>query len=872
MNKTLCLMLLAALPAAAQQLSPQQALERALQSTSATRQQAPSLNRTSAASFKLVETRGPLYVFTDSKQNKTLIAPADARLRPVVAQIDGDFSVNDMPPAMSWLLDQYQAEAATLSATAATTSNEVGDIAKNYASWTPIEPLVKAKWNQLAPYNALCPQGTVTGCVATAMAQVVYTNRFAECQGQISYDWNGQTLSYDFSKANIDFDAMTPTYGAGSTDEAEAAVANLMYACGTSIQTYYGPESTANPAAIGPALATYFGYDQRFTKINWRPYYQTADWERMLYTELAAGRSMVYGGTTATNGAHAFVVDGYSDNGLFHINWGWGGSHNGYFSMSVLNPYSNDINAAQSGFSKGQYAIFITKPGAENPQVVYDPEPLVMEDLSGFKVLDFAASDGFYINHMTTLSFKILNTGKEDYNDYIHVGLFDSDDVEICYNDHMNTVVPPGDIASISIELNVQGEKELQLYPGAHKIKIQDHMRRTIAEFDIEVKDGEPQSGWDPGELSFYIDNLADYTGTTIISGKRWGHSPRITNLEQQTVDLKLVFYVPGTDTSVDTIQAFNKSMASSNGVYYDWETRAPRITLPFGIYDVCYVTNNAPCSPRATIGIGTNIDGIAYAPRPAVDANEAIVLSRTYKGDVQIPEKITVEDKEYTVTAIDDAAFFAQELTSLSLPAGISSIGYDALRFTQSMRHLVIRSPRPPFVHAATCTYGMHYAAAAYVPADSYDAYAPLFTNHHVYSLVESLSATAATTKIKKGEQAVIDVNILPASTHINPDFSVVASTEGIVDVTDAKLNADGKLQISLSAVDYGTTELTVSTPQPGVSPLTVTVEVNDQSAITEINAETEAGQTIYDLSGRRLSKPVRGINIINGRKVLVR
>lgn len=251
MNRTLCLMLLlGALPAAARHLTPEQALERALPATSR-----------SAAVYDFAGKRGSMYVFTDSDCGSTMITPSDSRFRPVLARFDGGLTDGDgtVPPAMEWWFSQYEAEiSAAMSRGESSTGTSVVD---NYASWAPVKPIVKSKWNQLDPYNKRCPSGTVTGCVATAMAQVIYTNRYARCKGGVhSYVWNNQTLSYDFDVAEFDFDAMTDTYDSSSSAEACNAVAELMYACGVSVDMEYGGESSAGTEKIAPALVSYFGY------------------------------------------------------------------------------------------------------------------------------------------------------------------------------------------------------------------------------------------------------------------------------------------------------------------------------------------------------------------------------------------------------------------------------------------------------------------------------------------------------------------------------------------------------------------------------------------------------------------------------------
>lgn len=237
-----------------------------------------------------------------------------------------------------------------------------------------IAPMVKTRWNQGEPYNILCPVQTIngqvyrtyTGCVATAMAQVLKTYEYpTQGFGSNSYTWNNQTLSFDFGNTTFDWANMTDTYNNNSTIEEEDAVAELMYACGIASYMNYsagGSGAAGVNAAVG--LVNYFGYDPTVQYLM-RDYYPLPVWSTMIHEELSKGHPIYYDGANASVG-HAFVLDGYrSADGFFHVNWGWGGMSDGYFSIVTLDPDAQGIGGSTEGYFSGQSGIFNLKPAEE---------------------------------------------------------------------------------------------------------------------------------------------------------------------------------------------------------------------------------------------------------------------------------------------------------------------------------------------------------------------------------------------------------------------------------------------------------------------------------------------------------------------------
>lgn len=382
-------MMVAVLTASAQAISQQEAMER----VSHFLKSAPMAGHRASANMQLEAVAADLphlYVF-NMKEGGYVIASGDERALPVLGYSTTDsFDWRRMPENMrAWIRGYGQAIEAL-------GDMQLTNAAAPRRALATIEPLVKTQWNQYPVYNAMCPmyngrvekyqnQLCVTGCTATAMAQVMnyyqwpqtatpeipgYTyivdnvkdgvkEQFsAEPLAPVTFDWSNMCNRY-----LSDPDAEGQQYPLDVTQAQRNAVATLMRYCGQSVHMAYSPTiSLAYTTPVVEALRTYFGYDKdvRLVKPDG---YTIEQWENMIYDELANKRPVIYSGGS-DDGGHSFVCDGY-DNGLFHINWGWEGYADNYFALSVLNPYATNVaGVAQPGigFCIDQDAIIGIKP------------------------------------------------------------------------------------------------------------------------------------------------------------------------------------------------------------------------------------------------------------------------------------------------------------------------------------------------------------------------------------------------------------------------------------------------------------------------------------------------------------------------------
>ena len=319
----------------------------------------------------------PYYVFPFGENKGFAIVSGDDDMPEIVGYADhGTYDANNMPAAMAAFLNNYRATIEAMKQGNASAIKNIAEAkalrANNTRATTAVSPLLgDIKWNQSEPYNNMCPKydGTnlsATGCVATAMAQVMmywkYPNELkADIQGYKT-STHELTIAGETKGQKYDWDNMLPTYTNNNYTQTQAdAVAKLMLHCGKAVEMDYGEESGAN---VTPGrLAKYFGYDSDLMLDLMRSCFTLAEWTALIDKELQAKRPILYGGQTTKSG-HQFVCDGSDGNGLYHINWGWGGYQDGYFDITILNPGHGGIGAGNvtDGYNRGCDMIIGIQP------------------------------------------------------------------------------------------------------------------------------------------------------------------------------------------------------------------------------------------------------------------------------------------------------------------------------------------------------------------------------------------------------------------------------------------------------------------------------------------------------------------------------
>lgn len=368
-----------------------------------------------------------LYVFSATDASSFLIAGADDRIRPLLAYSDeSGFDPATIPPQMKWWLGEYVREinyalarptSDNLLRINASDADHLATVPqaapfdgfrRTSARFAPIEPLVSSKWDQGSPYNNSCPtiktKRCYTGCVATAMAQVMnYHNWPLKGKGSHSYTtWTSKlSVSFDYEATTFDWANMRDTYNNLSSNDSKNAVATLMLAAGVSVDMDYGTESSgAQSSAVRAGMIEYLDYTEN-TLYYTRAGISNSQWDALVYGALEAGFPVLYTGAGA-GGGHAFVCDGYNDAGLFHINWGWGGYQDGYFALNALDPDGLGTGGGTGGGFNYYQDITVAVPPHVDP---YVPDPSI-------KSAPLYSNSLSVTNETTnpTLNFNIINS------------------------------------------------------------------------------------------------------------------------------------------------------------------------------------------------------------------------------------------------------------------------------------------------------------------------------------------------------------------------------------------------------------------------------------------------------------------------------
>ncbi len=297
-------------------------------------------------SFTLRGTNGMATMYAFNVDNGFVIVAADDCVRPVLGYSnEGRFDINNASDGLLYMLDELSQSIASAVSRGQKPSNDVSiqwenleenGVMNSHRGVSVVEPLIKTKWNQDAPYNMYVPSGCPTGCVATAMAQIMkYWEWPLKGTGEHSYICPPYGEQYaNFGETTYDWANMTLTYGNQSTPEEREAVAVLMRHCGVAVDMAYETDgSGAFSGDVPAAVSNYFSYSEHTTYINRA--HTPEDWALLLKSNLNQNLPIYYSGQSAEGGGHAFVCDGYDEDGLFHFNFGWGGALNAFLDIET---------------------------------------------------------------------------------------------------------------------------------------------------------------------------------------------------------------------------------------------------------------------------------------------------------------------------------------------------------------------------------------------------------------------------------------------------------------------------------------------------------------------------------------------------------
>ena len=328
--------------------------------------------------FETKEQTPGFYIFSPKGKNGFVIISGDDALTPVIGY-STTANTGEMPPALCDLLSVYDMYVNDV-------RNGIAEpiLPVTTASNSNIEPMLTTTWNQGTPYNTMCPEvnGSYapTGCTATAIAQIMKFHNWPEIPSK-SFTWEnnvtGETETVNTSSHKYDWENMLDSYKGEYTNAEANAVALLMSDVGKAMNSSYALGGTgATPSAAAQVLVNIFKYTPEIVLAN-REEYTNEEYIGLIRTNLEARQPVMYSGHGQDySSGHAFVCDGINENNMLHINWGWGGSYDGYFDITNMAPGGAGIGGGEDRYNVGQAIIANIRPRATG-EVNVNGEPTI---------------------------------------------------------------------------------------------------------------------------------------------------------------------------------------------------------------------------------------------------------------------------------------------------------------------------------------------------------------------------------------------------------------------------------------------------------------------------------------------------------------
>jgi len=334
------------------------------------------------------------YVFRLSPQGFVIIS-AQENVYPILAySAESDFILDNNPAAKFWI-DNYKKQIKYAADSKISATNDAKEAWKFYSSSNfaaqknikSVAPLLFTRWNQGRYYNAHCPADpagpdghVVVGCVATALGQIMNYFRHPN-QGVSSYGYEHPVYGWqevDLSQQTYDYDYMPV-----SPNDYNDNLARLLYNIGVSVDMNYGPNGSGMWNHKGAyTLKTYFDYNPATTYFFRDSMPPEFNWTQNLVDHLNQKIPLYYAGWSDYEfiSGHAFILDGYNTETHYHVNWGWGGSFDGYFYIDNLTPGGSNFTLLHEVIS---FAVPSSEPTYCNENKIINSYEGVIDDGSG---------------------------------------------------------------------------------------------------------------------------------------------------------------------------------------------------------------------------------------------------------------------------------------------------------------------------------------------------------------------------------------------------------------------------------------------------------------------------------------------------------
>lgn len=628
------------------------------------------------------------YVFNRGTNNGYVIVAADERIAdPVVGYSDsGAIDYDNMPDNVKAWMEIMKVSLTNYAQKAATATR-----ASSVSYDNPVDPLMKTKWGQGEPYNLMCPTNSngkhyVTGCVITAMAQVMYYHQWPnQGTGSHSYEWNGQTLSADFSQSTYRWDLMLPEYNDNSSEESRNAVALLMKDCGIAVEAGYGGlvGTGAFEDMAAYALVANFDYDKSMRRLD-RNFCSAIDYEQIFTSELRNGRPILIAGQPKVGSGHAFVIDGFNSAGYYHVNYGWTGSCNGFYKLGA---FGYDINMTiYHNIKRNEGGNFVVTFGSSR---------------------DFLYEDGslkckyLYYSEVTNEGYQYANVALAIENVATH---------EIIYDDKKKADIWEENAFTITSALQ---DGNYIVYPvGTYS--------------NSATSEGNGSSSW---EKFYFYDNCQTYVDLKVENGVMTFANNNIVNeLDEGKVEIDSICYILNDDNLTATVTYRNDRYGS-----YQGDVVIPKsVTYENKTYIVNSIGESAcrECKKLNSMEIPDNVETIE---------GEAFILSNIKEFKIPEGSKLksiggwgfkechqlkSIELPEgFTTTS--DCVFQNCDMTYVSLPASFTNISSTTFDTCNAFKTIKVGWTTPPSDFDIFSSFEDKSQCKLIVPEGTKEAYA---------------------------------------------------------------------------------------------------------------------------------------------------
>ena len=665
------------------------------------------------------------YIFNDEANTGYVIISGDERTPDVLAYSEsGHYDSENVPCNMQMVLDIYAEQIAYLQS-----HPDYKMSAVNSADETKIAPLLgKTAWAQDSPYNNMCPtidgKHCLTGCVATATAQIMYYHKWPERgKGSHSYEWKGQTLSADFSQSEYRWDLMTPTYNSNSSQESCDAVALLMRDVGYAQEMYYSLDGSSPSLWIEKGLVNYFDYDESIAMLS-RDYCDSISWHKFIIEDLSNGQPVLYSAQPQSGGSgHALVIDGYDGDGYFHFNFGWGPYNNGNYTMLNI-PTFNSSQEISFGIKKNsggkKRGIF-----GSNVDFLYVPETNTLECkfLPMFSVFDN--------NYQTALAIENTVT-----HEIIYTNIENKEKGRRSVQIQLNETLADGDyILYLVARKNEEDQWQHVLFHD---------LRQTFVDLHVEN-----------GNKTYSNNHIYDYISDGVICIDNIYYRLDDTKHEATVVSKNDKYNSYSGEVTIPAAISYKDQEYSVTGIdtkaFYE-SKNLTSITIPNSITSIkdeafAYSGIKSVVIPNSVKNMGSNVfaccNNLVNAVIP--DSWETIpwgTFSDCRLKEISIPNRIiTIEGCAFdrnplvsvtippSIKTIGNYVFKdCSSLTTVTLPKSIVSIGLATFSWCRQLKDIYLDQTDPNAYHCAEDAFSYNVpteTCTLHVPVGSKDAYA---------------------------------------------------------------------------------------------------------------------------------------------------